>query len=76
MHAEAVKSRALPSKIGLMRDARTALNCEGCDACYYLHYDGDAVGSLTYSRLLAQEIITARHPNHTDIVVLNGFEKF
>ncbi len=76
MHAEAVKLGARPSKIGLMHDARTALSCAECDACYHLYYDSDAEGSFTYWTVLAQEIITARHPNHTDIVVLNRLEKF
>lgn len=76
MHAEAVKVGARPSEIGLMHDARSALNCEECDARYYLHYDGDAEGSLTYWRVLAQEIITARHPHHRDNVVLHRLEKF
>lgn len=76
MHAEAVKVGARASEIGLMHDDRSALNCEECDARYYLHYDGDAEGSLAYWRVLAQEIITARHPHHRDNVVLHRLEKF
>ncbi len=76
MHAEAVKIGARPSKIDLMHDARRALNCEECDARYYLYYDNDAEGSFTHWSLLAEEIITARHPQHTDNVVLSGIETF
>jgi len=76
MHAEAVKVGGRPSRIGLMLDARRALNCEECSAHYRLHYDSDAEVSLTYWSVLAQEIITARHPHHTDTLVLHQLEKF
>jgi hypothetical protein len=76
MHAEAVKVGARPSKIALMHDARRALNCGECSARYCLHYDSDAEASFTYWSVLAQEIITARHPHHTDNVVLHRLEKF
>ena len=76
MHAEAVKVGARPSKIGLMHDARSALTCQECDARYHLHYDSDAERSFTYWSVLAQEIITARHPHHADNIVVDRSEKF
>ena len=76
MHAEAVKLGARPSKFGLRSDAHRTMKCEECDVCYRVHYDGDAEGSVTHWSLLAQEIITARHPDHSDNVVLNQLEKF
>jgi hypothetical protein len=76
MHAEAVKLGARASKFGLMSDAHRPMYCEECDIRYCLHYDSDAEGSLTHWSLLAKEIITARHPDHTDIVVLHRLEKF
>jgi hypothetical protein len=75
MHAEAVKVGARPSRLGLMLDARRALNCEECSVSYRLHYDRDAEASFTHWTVLAQEIITARHPHHTDNVVLHRLEK-
>jgi hypothetical protein len=76
MHAEAVKLGARPSKFGLMSDAHCAVNCEECDVRYRLHYDTDAEGSVTHWSLVAREIITARHPDHTDIVVLDRLDQF
>ena len=76
MHAEAVKDGARPSKFGLVRDAHHAMNCEECGVGYRVHYDRDAEGTATHWILLAQEIITARHPDHTDVVILHGLEKF
>jgi hypothetical protein len=76
MHAEAVKVGACPSRIGLLGDAHRALNCQECSASYYLHYDRDAEVWFTHWSLLAQEIITARHPHHTDNVVLHQLETF
>lgn len=76
MHAEGVKVGLRPSRLGLMHDARKVLNCEECDARYELYYDSDAERSFTYWSLLGQEIITARHPHHTDSVALDEVEKF
>jgi hypothetical protein len=76
MHAEAVKIGVRPSKLGLMSDAHHAMNCEECGVGYRVHYDSDAKGSATHWNLVAREIITARHPDHTDIVVLHRLEKF
>lgn len=76
MHVEAVKVGVGPPKIGLTHDGGRALNCEECDAQYHLYYDSDAEGSLTYWRLLAQEIITARHPHHTGNIALDVVERF
>ncbi len=76
MHAEAVKLGARPSKLGLISDTHRAMNCEQCDVCYRVHYDRDAAGSATHWGLLAQEIITARHPDHNDIIALDPLETF
>lgn len=76
MHAEAVKVGARPSKIALMRAANRALTCQECSACYQLHCDSEAEALFTHWSLLGQEIITARHPHHTDNVVLHRLEKF
>jgi len=76
MHAEAVKHGARPSKFGLMTDTQRVMSCAECDVCYRVYYDRDAEGSVTHWNLLALEIITARHPDHTDIVVLHRLKKF
>lgn len=76
MHAEGVKVGLRPSQLGLKHDACKVLSCEECHAQYQLYYDSDAEGSFTYWSLLAQEIITARHPQHTDNVALDLVEKF
>lgn len=67
---------ARPSTIELMHDARSTLNCEECGARYQLYYDPEAEGSFTYWSMLAREVITARHPHHTDNLVLENLEKF
>lgn len=59
-----------------MHDARRVVICEECDACYQLHYDQDAKGSFTHWSLLAQEIVTARHPDHANNVILQGLQIF
>jgi hypothetical protein len=76
VYLEAVRVGVGPPNIGLTYDAGRALTCEECDAQYHLYYDSDAEGSLTDWRLLAQEIITARHPHHTDYIALNRVERF
>lgn len=76
MHAEAVRVGADPSRVGLIRDTGGQLNCEECDIHYYLYYDREAEESLTYWSMLAQEIITARHPHHRDNVPLDVVERF
>lgn len=76
MLAEAVRVGAHPSRVGLIRDTGGQLNCEECATYYYLYYDREAGGSLTYWSILAQEIITARHPRHKDNVFLDVVEQF
>lgn len=76
MHAEAVRVGARPSKIGLVHDPDLSVYCEECDARYRLHYDSDAEASCTPWGVLAREIITARHPDHSACVVLDLLEKF
>ena len=76
MHAEAVKVGARPSKIGLKHDIARVLNCQECNVCYHLYYDIDMVDSLTHWNALAQEIITARHPLHSDYIDLNRSQPF
>jgi hypothetical protein len=70
MHAEAVKAGGVASKTGLMQDSRRVLTCPECDVLYQLHYDCEAEPSFTFYSVLASEIITARHPDHGDNIVL------
>jgi hypothetical protein len=76
MYLEAVKVGVSVPNIGLTYDAGRALTCEECDTQYHLYYDGDAEGSLADWSLLAREVITARHPHHTDYIALNHVERF
>ena len=76
MHAEAVRFGARPSRFGLTSDAHYTIKCEACLVCYRVHYDPDAEGSVTHWSLVAQEVITARHPDHKDNVVLSRLEMF
>jgi len=71
MHAEAVRDDAIPSKQGLFRDEGHPVKCSECDVEYVLHYDGEAETSVTFCGILAEEIVTARHPDHAGIVVLD-----
>lgn len=66
MHAEAVRVGIGPSQRGLVHGGHPVVSCEECGAEYDLYYDRQAATSVTYWSLLAQEIITARHPNHKD----------
>jgi hypothetical protein len=70
MHAEAVRDDAIPSRQGLYRDESRLVKCSECNVAYFLHYDDEAEASLTFCSILAEEIITARHPDHTGNVVL------
>ena len=70
MHAEAVRHDAMPSKPGLLHDERP-VRCGECDVKYDLHYDSEAEASITLCSILADEIVTARHPEHSGNVVLD-----
>jgi len=70
MHAEVVKYGAMPSKPGLKHDSRQVLTCGECGLKYRLHCDLEAEISFTLYSVLANEIITARHPHHGSNVVL------
>jgi hypothetical protein len=70
MHAEAVRYDAMPSKPGLSHDESRPVSCGECNVKYHLHYDGEAEVSVTLLSILADEIITARHPDHNRNVVL------
>jgi hypothetical protein len=76
MHAEAVKVGLKPTKMGLRHDAGRLLRCEECDTDYHVYYDIDIEDSLPHWRALASEIITARHPVHSDNIDLNLLEPF
>ena len=52
------------------------LTCEECGVQYSLYCDKDAVGAFSRWSLLAQEIITARHPHHHHKVILDWIEAF
>jgi hypothetical protein len=71
MHAEAVRDDAVPSKQGLLRDESHPVKCLECNVAYLLHYDDEAEAALTFCGILADEIITARHPDHASNVVLD-----
>jgi hypothetical protein len=76
MHAEAVKPGATPSKRGLMEDMSRPVICSECSVKYHLHYDKEAEPAVTFCSILANEIVTARHPDHSsnvflDLAVLN-----
>jgi hypothetical protein len=71
MHAEAVRHDAMPSKQGLIQDEDHPVRCAECNVKYHLHYDSEAEASATFCSILADEIVTARHPDHSNIVVLD-----
>ena len=71
MHAEAVRHDAMPSKRGLLHDESRPVKCGECDVKYYLHYDSEAEASMTLCSILADEMVTARHPGHSGNVVLD-----
>ncbi len=71
MHAEAVRYGAMPSKPGLIQDESHPVTYAECNVNYRLHYDGDAKTSATFCSALADEIVTARHPDHSSSVVLD-----
>jgi hypothetical protein len=70
MHAEAVRQGGVPSKPDLIHDASRVMTCDECDVAYSLYYDRDAEPTYTYCSILAAELITARHPNHEQAIVL------
>jgi hypothetical protein len=76
MHVEVVKVGAIPSRGHLMHDSRCELSCGECQASYYLYYDSEAEFSFTHWSMLAEEIITARHPDHRDRILLNQLKMF
>jgi hypothetical protein len=55
---------------GLIHDSSRAMTCAECDARYDLHYDLEAEMRSTLCSILAAEIITARHPDHEQSLVL------
>ncbi|MCU1304150.1 MAG: hypothetical protein JWQ87_4434 [Candidatus Sulfotelmatobacter sp.] len=71
MHAEAVRYDAMPSKPGLLHDDGRPVRCDECDIKYHLHYDSEAETSITFCSILADEIVTALHPEHRSNVVLD-----
>jgi len=71
MHAEAVRHDAVPSKWVPLRDDNRPVKCGECDVKYYLHYDSEAEASITLCSILADEIVTARHPEHSGNVVVD-----
>jgi len=71
MHAEAVRDDAIPSKQGLFCDQSHPVKCSECNVAYLLHYDDEAEAALTFCGILAEEIVTARHPDHEGNVVLD-----
>ena len=70
MHAEAVKPGAMPSRRGLIEDMSRPVICDECNVKYHLHYDKGAEAAVTFCSVLANEIVTARHPDHSSNVLL------
>lgn len=70
MYAEAVRYGAVPSKPGLSHDQSHLVGCGECNLKYYLHYDREAEYLFTPFSILADEIVTAQHPEHSSHVVL------
>jgi hypothetical protein len=70
MHAEAVRQGGVPSKPDLIHDASRVMTCDECEVAYFLYYDCDAEPTYTYCSILAAELITARHPDHEQVIVL------
>jgi hypothetical protein len=75
VHAEAVKCGGIPSMPGLIHDGSRAITCAECHARYDLFYDLEAEMKSTLCSILAAEIITARHPDHEQSLVLELPEK-
>lgn len=71
MYAEAVRDGAIPSKQGLLFDESHPVKCSECNVAYLLHYDDEAEAVFTFCGILADEIVTARHPDHAGNVVLD-----
>jgi len=71
MHAEAVERGAMPSKGGLIEDIGRAVTCSECDVEYHLYFDKEAEAAVTFCSILADEIVTALHPDHGSNVVLD-----
>jgi hypothetical protein len=70
MHAEAVRYGATPSRPGLILEESRPATCSECDVNYHLYFDSEAAISATFYSILADEIITARHPDHNSNVAL------
>lgn len=71
MYAEAVRDDATPSKQGLLADESHPVKYSECNVAYLLYYDDEAEAVFTYCRILADEIVTARHPDHAGNVVID-----
>jgi hypothetical protein len=71
MYAEAVRDDASPSRQGLLFDESHPVKCSECNVSYLLHYDDEAETVFTFCGILADEIVTARHPDHAGNVVLD-----
>jgi hypothetical protein len=71
MYAEAVRDDTTPSKPGLRVNQGHRVKCSECDVTYLLHYDDEADALFIFCSILADEIVTARHPDHAPNVVLD-----
>ena len=71
MYIEAVKRGGVPSKPGLIHDDSRPLTCSECDVSYDLHYDREVETKSTLCSILAAEIISARHPDHEERILLD-----
>lgn len=76
MRVEAVRVTGSPSSDKPRNTADPLLICEECGVRYSLYCDNEASVSFARWSLLAQEIITSRHPHHCDRVALDRIETF
>ncbi len=61
----------MPSKQRLIQDENHPVRCAECNVEYHLHCDSEAEASARFCSILAHEIVTARHPDHSSRVVLD-----
>ncbi len=75
MHVAAVRVTDAQKRRSI-NDSEPILACEECGEQYSLYCDNDTVAAFTRWSVLAQEIITARHPHHDHKVVLDWIQTF
>lgn len=69
MYVEAVLEYALPNRPRLVQDFMK-IECRQCGAAYHLYHDGAGLKLLRDYFLRASRQISAEHPNHRRVIVL------